>query len=74
MAQLRIAASASKIDDDLVRAVIGRLETMVGRLKPLRGSLTGIEDEVGRIRGYVQDIEREARSALGELAGLARAS
>jgi hypothetical protein len=74
MAQLRLGASEARIDDDVVRTVIGRLETTVGRLKPLRGSLTGIETEVTRIRGYVQDIEREARSALGELAGLTRAS
>lgn len=74
MAQLRLGASEARIDDDVIRTVIGRLETTVGRLKPLRGSLTGIETEVTRIRGYVQDIEREARSALGELAGLTRAS
>jgi hypothetical protein len=53
-----------------VRASIARLEKCLGRLKPLRSSATGIESEVGRIRGYAQEMEVELRSALGELGGL----
>jgi hypothetical protein len=70
LAQLAAGASATRIEQDVVRCVVQRLEACLGRLKPLRGSVTGIETEAGRIRGYAQDIEREARSAVGELAGL----
>jgi hypothetical protein len=69
-AQLAAAASAEEIDQDLLRQSLGRIERSLGRLKPLRASATGIETEVGRIRGYAQDIEGELRGALGELSGL----
>jgi hypothetical protein len=70
LAQLAAGASATRVEQDVVRGVIRRIEACLGRLKPLRGSVTGIETETGRIRGYVQDIEREARCAVGELAGV----
>jgi hypothetical protein len=69
-AQLGQEASGEEIKHEVVQASIGRLEKCLGRLKPLRSSATGIENEVGRIRGYAQEMEIELRSALGELAGL----
>jgi len=70
-AHLAAAASAEEIDQDLVRSSVSRIERGLARLKPLRASATGIETEVGRIRGYTQEIEVELRGALGELSGLA---
>ena len=72
-ALLAAATSAEEIDQDLLRQAIGRIERGLARLKPLRASATGIETEVGRIRGYAQNMEIELRGALGELAGLAKA-
>jgi hypothetical protein len=69
-AQLGQDASGEDIKHEIVRASIARLEKCLGRLKPLRSSATGIENEVGRIRGYAQEMEAELRSALGELQGL----
>lgn len=69
-AHLAAAASAEEIDHDLLRQSVSRIERGLARLKPLRASATGIETEVGRIRGYAQDIEVELRGALGELSGL----
>ena len=70
-AQLAAAASEGEINQEIVRGIINLVEKSVGRLKPLRSSATGIETEVTRIRGYAQDIERDLRGALGELASLA---
>jgi hypothetical protein len=72
-AHLAAAASAEEIDQDLLRQSCGRIERGLARLKPLRTSATGIETEIGRIRGYAQDIEVELRGALAELSGLAAA-
>ena len=73
-ALLAAATSAEEIDQDLLRQAIGRIERGLARLKPLRASATGIETEVGRIRGYAtRTSEIELRGALGELAGLAKA-
>lgn len=70
-AHLAAAASEGEINQEIVRGIINLVEKSVGRLKPLRSSATGIETEVTRIRGYAQDIERDLRGALGELASLA---
>ena len=72
-ALLAAAASAGEINQDVLRQGLIRVEKALGRLKPLRSSATGIETEVGRIRGYAQDIEQDLRGALGELSGLAAA-
>lgn len=72
-AQLAAAASTGEINQDILRQSITRIEKGLVRLKPLRSSATGIETEVGRIRGYAQDIEVDLRGALGELGGLAAA-
>lgn len=71
-AHLAAAASAEEIDQDLLRQTLGRIERGLARLKPLRASATGIETEVGRIRGYAQDIEGELRGAVGDLTALAK--
>jgi hypothetical protein len=72
-AMLAASASEDEINHDILRQSITRIEKGLGRLKPLRASATGIETEVGRIRGYAQDIEGDLRGALGELGGLAAA-
>lgn len=69
-AQLGQDTSGEEIKHEVVRASLARLEKCLGRLKPLRSSVTGIESEVGRIRGYAQEMETELRGALGELSGL----
>ena len=69
-AQLGKEASGAEIKHDVVQASLARLEKSLGRLKPLRSSATGIENEVGRIRGYAQEMEVELRAAIGELSGL----
>jgi hypothetical protein len=69
-AQLSHVTSGEEIKAEVVRASLARLERCLGRLKPLRSSATGIENEVGRIRGYAQEMEIEMRGALGELSGL----
>jgi hypothetical protein len=71
-AHLAAAASAEEIDQDLLRQSLGRIERGLARLKPLRASATGIETEVGRIRGYAQDLEVELRGVLGDLSALTR--
>src|SRR5206468_10467377 len=68
--QLGQVTSGEEIKHEVVRVAIARLEKCVGRLKPLRSSATGIENEVGRIRGYAQEMEVELRAAIGELSGL----
>jgi hypothetical protein len=70
-AQLAAAASIEEIDHDRLRQTIGQIEKAIGRLTPLRSSVKGIETEIGRIRGYTQDIEDEMRGALGQLTSLA---
>jgi hypothetical protein len=68
--QLGQEVSGETLKHEVVRVSITRLEKCVGRLKPLRSSATGIENEVSRIRGYAQEMETELRGALGELGGL----
>ena len=69
-AQLDQAASADEIKEEVVKVSLQRVEHCLGKLKPLRASATGIEKEVGNIRGYAQDMEKELRGAIGELSGL----
>jgi hypothetical protein len=59
-----------EIKHEIVHLRVARLEKCLGRLKPLRSSATGNENEVGRIRGYAQEMEAELRAAIGELSGL----
>lgn len=73
LAQLTAGATATRIEQDIIRLVIQRIEACLGKLKPLRACVTGVEAEAGRIRGHLQELEREARCAVGELAGLASA-
>jgi hypothetical protein len=73
LAQLSVGSSSAKVDRTVLQAAVRRIEACLGRVKPLRGSVTGIETEASRIRGYVQDIEREARGAVVELAMLIHA-
>lgn len=69
-AMLDQATSAEEIKHEVVRAGLAHVETCLARLKPLRASATGIEKEVGHIRGYAQEMEIELRGAIGELSGL----
>lgn len=69
-ALLGLAASGEEIKHEVVRAGLVHVETCLARLKPLRSSATGIEKEVGHIRGYAQEMEIELRGAIGELYGL----
>jgi hypothetical protein len=71
LAQLAASTNSSELPREVLLASLARLEHSLGRLKPLRASATGIETEVGRIRGYAQDIERDLRGTLGELSGIA---
>jgi hypothetical protein len=64
-AQLGQESSGAEIKHEVVAASVARLERCIGRLKPLRSSATGIENEVGRIRGYAQEMKGELRGALG---------
>lgn len=69
-AQLNQATSGDEVKIDIVRAGLRRLERCLGKLKPLRSSVTGIETEATRIRTYTQDMEGELRGAIAELTGL----
>jgi hypothetical protein len=70
-AQLAAVASVEEIDHDRLRQSISRIEKAIAKVRPIRASLTGIDTEISRIRGYAQEIEDELRGALGELTVLA---
>jgi hypothetical protein len=69
-AQLNQTTTGEEVKHEIVRASLQRLEHCLGRLKPLRSSITGIESEATRIRGYTQEMEVDLRGAIGELSGL----
>lgn len=71
LAKVAVSAPGMLADRETVRLAIGRIETALGHLRPLRASIGGVEKETGRISEYTAQLEHEIRKALTDLITLA---
>ena len=63
------ATSGGALDErEQIRDGIGRIETALGHLRPLRSAVTGIEKETGVVRKHAGELETEIRRVLVDLA------
>jgi hypothetical protein len=62
------ATSAGSLDErEQIRDGIGRIESALGHLRPLRSAVTGIEKETGVVRRHAGELEAEIRRVLVDL-------
>jgi hypothetical protein len=62
------ATSVGSLDErEQIRDGIGRIESALGHLRPLRSAVTGIEKETGVVRKHAGELEAEIRRALIDL-------
>jgi hypothetical protein len=68
LARLAATSGGSLDEREQVRDGIGRIESALGHLRPLRSAVTGIEKETGLVRKHTGELEAEIRRALIDLA------
>lgn len=62
------ATSAGSLDErEQIRDGIGRIESALSHLRPLRSAVTGIEKETGVVRKHAGELEAEIRRVLIDL-------
>jgi hypothetical protein len=70
LAKLAATSRGSLTERDQIRTGIGRIESALNRLRPLRAAVTGIEKETGVVRKHAGELETEIRGALADIAAL----
>lgn len=68
LARMTATSSGSLDEREQIRDGIGRVESALGHLRPLRSAVTGIEKETGVVRKHAGELEAEIRRALIDLA------
>ncbi len=68
LAKLAATSSGSLDEREQIRDCMGRIETALGHLRPLRSAVTGIERETGAVRKHAGELEAEIRRALVDIA------
>jgi hypothetical protein len=68
LAKLAATSSGSLDEREQIRDCMGRIETALGHLRPLRSAVTGIEKETGAVRKHAGELEAEIRRALVDIA------
>jgi hypothetical protein len=68
LAKLAVSASGGLAERENLRSAIGRIETALAHLRPLRASVTGVEKEAAKISQHAGGLEAEIRKALIDLA------
>ena len=68
LAKLDATSSGSLDEREQIRDCMGRIETALGHLRPLRSAVTGIEKETGTVRKHAGELEAEIRRALVDIA------
>ena len=58
----------AEFEREQIRDCMGRIETALGHLRPLRSAVTGIEKETGAVRKHAGELEGEIRRALVDIA------
>jgi hypothetical protein len=74
MAKLAVSARGTLAERESLRSAIGRIETALAHLRPLRASVTGVEKEAAKIAQHAGGLEAEIRRALIELTTLSDAA
>ncbi len=70
LAKLDATSGGSLAERDQIRDGIGRIETALNHLRPLRAAVTGIEKETGVVQKHAAALEAEIRRVLIDVAAL----
>jgi hypothetical protein len=67
LARLAATSGGSLDEREQIRDGIGRIESALGHLRPLRAAVTGIEKETGVVRKHASELETEIRRVIIDL-------
>ena len=70
LAKLDATSGGSLAERDQIRDGIGRIESALNHLRPLRAAVTGIEKETGVVQKHAAALEAEIRRVLIDVAAL----
>ena len=70
LAKLAATSGGSLAERDQLRDGIGRIETALSHLRPIRAAVTGVEKEANNINKHASALEAEIRRALADITAL----